>query len=112
MASREAKPKKIWDNCKVIGEVNKSERTKLRVELTTRDGVKYINIREWYMTKKDLEWKPGISGFAIPLLLPIEGELMHCADSLMVLMTKCVVEAPEFPLEDEANAVWSIPKNK
>ena len=35
----------IWNNCKKIGEVKKSDRTKVVVELVARDGVKYINIR-------------------------------------------------------------------
>lgn len=103
-----AKPKKIWDNCKFIGEVQKSERTKLRVELVARDGVRYINVREWYMKKSEGVWKPGLGGFAVPVRIPIEEHIVQPAEELVKLMQKAIEEAPNFPLEDEANAVWSV----
>lgn len=103
-----AKPKKIWDNCKFIGEVKKSDRTKLRVELVARDGVRYINVREWYMKKSEGIWKPGLGGFAIPVKIPIEGQVVQPAEELIKLMQSVIEEAPDFPLEDEANAVWSV----
>ncbi|NLD21644.1 MAG: hypothetical protein GX664_04060 [Bacteroidales bacterium] len=103
-----SKQKKVWDNCKFIGEVKKSERTKLRVELVARDGVRYINVREWYMKKSEGIWKPGLSGFAIPVKIPIEGQVVQPAEELIKLMQKVIEEAPSFPLEDEANAVWRV----
>ena len=34
--------KLIWNNCKKIGEVKKSDRTKVVIELVARDGIKYM----------------------------------------------------------------------
>lgn len=102
-----AKPKKVWDNCVLIDEVLKSPSTKLRVELVARDGVKYVNIREWYKRKRDNEWKPGLGGFSIPVMIPIEGEVTTPAMDLITTIQEALDKAPSFELEDEENAVWS-----
>jgi hypothetical protein len=104
------KPKKIWDNCILIGDVFKSPSTKLRVELVAREGVKYVNIREWYKRKKDNEWKPGLSGFAIPVMIPIDGEVTAPAMDLITTIQEALDKAPSFEIDDEDNAVWSVPK--
>lgn len=102
--------KLVWNNCKRIGEVIKSERTKLVVELVARDGVKYINIRGWYIRKRDNEWRPAMEGFAIPVGIPIQGELERPTDELMKLIEEALSMADDFAIEDEANAVWTPKK--
>jgi hypothetical protein len=99
--------KKVWDNCLLIDEVLKSPSTKLRIELVARDGVKYVNIREWYKKKSDNEWKPGIAGFAMPIMLPMDGEVDVPAANLYDTIERALLDAPNFKLEDEANAVWT-----
>lgn len=103
------KRKKIWDNCKLIGEVQKSASMKFRVELVTRDGVKYINIRDWYKKRSTNEWKPGLAGIAVPVLLPIEG-VGEAAANLITMIQEGLKQSKDFALEDEANAVWLEPK--
>lgn len=56
----------FWDGVELIGEVTKSEHSKIKVERCTKSGKTYINMREWYNKSSDLEWKPGKSGMAIP----------------------------------------------
>lgn len=107
-----AKPKKIWDNCKFVGEVKKSASTKLRIELVARDGVKYVNIRDWYMTKKEQEWKPGIAGFAVPIALPIDGSTQDVARQLLNIVSEAIGQAADFKLDDPDHAVWAQPKAK
>lgn len=102
--------KLVWNNCKRIGEVIKSERTKLVVELVARDGVKYINIRGWYIRKRDNEWRPAMEGFAIPVGIHIQGELERPTDELMKLIEEALSMADDFAIEDEANAVWTPKK--
>lgn len=106
------KPKKIWDNYKVIGEVQKSDAIKLVVAAGYRDGIKYLNIREFYLRKRDNEWMPGRDGITIPVVAPIKQGtvLIRPYDILSSLMAKTVEELETMPLEDAANAVWYTPK--
>lgn len=64
--------KRLWDNYLVVGEVQKSDKIKFVIGAGVRDGVKYLNIREFYYTKKDAVWKPGRDGITIPMQVPIE----------------------------------------
>lgn len=105
-----AEAKKIWDNRKVIGEVLKSESTKLVVELTARDGVKYVNIRGWYKKKSNNEWKPALDGISPPIAIPINGQVTNPVVTLANLIAQAVNESHDFALEDEANAVYTVPK--
>ena len=106
--------KRIWDNYKVIGEVQKSDRIKFVVAAGIRDGVKYINIREFYLRQKDSEWMPGKDGITIPLLVPIEKgtKLITPYKEMSALFERVSTELDSMPLYDEANAVTYIPKLK
>ena len=104
--------KRIWDNCELIGEVMKTGSSKLKVELTARDGVKYLNIREWYMTKREQVWKPGMNGVAIPIAIPIEGKVAQPVANIVELINIALAKAPDFEIENEANAVYAQPKAK
>jgi hypothetical protein len=106
------KVKKIWDNCMLIDEVLKSPSTKLRIELVSRDGVKYVNIREWYKKKSDNVWKPGLAGFAMPVMFPIDGEVDTPAANLLDTIQEALDKASDFELANDDNAVWSVPKVK
>lgn len=98
--------KKVWDNCKFIGEVQKTGSTKYKVELVARDGVKYINIREWYKRKRDNEYKPGRNGIAVPIEIPINEEVTDVISEFMRVVGLAINESNDFELEDEENAVY------
>jgi len=106
------KAKKIWDNYKVIGEVRKSEAIKLVVAAAYRDGVQYINIREFYIRKRDNVWMPGRDGITVPIIIPVNGgkERVHTYDKLSELMAATATELATMPIEDAENAVWYTPK--
>lgn len=110
MATKKAK--KIWDNYKVIGEVKKSNAIKLVVAAAYRDGVQYINIREFYIRKRDNVWMPGRDGITVPVIIPVnEGkEMIHTYAQLSVLTAEAVAELAVMPMEDAENAVWYTPK--
>lgn len=106
--------KRIWDNYKVIGEVRKSDAIKFVVAAAIRDGVKYINIREFYKRKRDEVWMPGRDGITIPLVVPISkgtARLAPCSE-LTVLIAKTAAELDTMPLADEAHAVYIAKKEK
>ena len=105
--------KRIWDNYKVIGEVQKSAAIKFIIAAAIRDGVRYINVREFYLRKRDGVWKPGRDGITIPLIVPVEKgtKFLTPYKELIKLVISCATELKTMPLADEANAVY-MPKKE
>lgn len=106
--------KRIWDNYKVISEVRKSDSIKFVIAAATREGFRYINIREFYLRKTDGEWKPGRDGITIPLVAPLnKGEqFIKPYEDLLVALKEAMNEANTMELMDEANAVWAETKQR
>lgn len=102
------KPKKIWDNYKELFEVQKSDRIKFVVAAATRDGFRYINIREFYCRIADGVWKPGRDGITIPLEAPINGGTAMLTPSydLLLVLKEAEEYAKGMDLADDSNAVW------
>ena len=105
------KAKRLWDNYKVVGEVQKSDKIKFVIGAGIRDGVRYINIREFYFRKRDNTWNPGKDGITIPLTVPIESgaKLIKPYEALITMIGEAVNELSTMELYDEANAGY-IPK--
>lgn len=108
------KMKRIWDNYKVIGEVQKSDAIKFVIAAAIRDGVKYINIREFYNKKSTGEWKPGRDGITIPVIVPINkgATLIKPIEGISGLLSQALEELSTLPIADEANAVYMVEKVK
>jgi hypothetical protein len=106
--------KKVWDNYKVVGEATKGPKNKFVVGLGTRDGVKYINIREFYKCKRDNHWKPSLSGIAIPIEFPIvtgdDVKILKPANGIAILIKMAKELAVDFELADPEHEVWYITK--
>lgn len=103
--------KKIWDNYIVIGEVKKSAGIKFVVAAAVRDSVRYINIREFYIRKRDNVWMPGRDGITMPLIVPLEKNTVQLVPyaEMMALLQKTADVAYNMPMIDKNNAVY-IPK--
>ena len=113
-ANTETRMKRLWDNYREIGEVQKSNRIKLVIAAGIRDGVKYINIREFYFRQRDGVWKPGKYGITIPLEIPIEKGTKRIKPyeeftSLIILAAEALAD---MDLADEEHAVYMEVKNK
>lgn len=108
------KPKKIWDNYKELFEIRKSDRIKFVIAAATREGFRYLNIREFYCSVRSGEWKPGRDGITIPLHAPINkgAEIIHPAGEMFNALQEAAKYAETMELEDADNAVWYIPKEK
>ena len=106
--------KRIWDNFKEIDEVRKSDSIKFVIAAAIRDGVKYINIREFYNRKKDNVWMPGRDGITIPLVVPIEqGKARLTPYTEMIdVINKTAAELETMELLDEEHAVYIEKKEK
>lgn len=67
--------RKVWDNYRKIGEVQKNETNKYYVGAGIKDGVKYLHIHEFYYRKRTGDWMPGRTGISIPIAMPIENAI-------------------------------------
>lgn len=107
---QQSEMKKIWDNHEIIGEVQKSNATKLVVTLATREGVKYINIREWYKKQSDNIWRPGSAGIILPVSATVAGQEVECAIEFLNLVDIATNLSKDFALADDEKAVWVTKK--
>lgn len=56
-----------WDSEVVVAEIQSTEHTKYVVSACrSKDGKHFVNIREWFKTRKCDEYKPGRHGICIP----------------------------------------------
>jgi len=101
-------PKRIWDNYEVVGEIQKSDRIKFVMAAAVRDGVRYVNIREFYCKVSTGEWKPGRDGITIPLMLPIEKgtKRIQPLDAFEILLTSTGNIAQFMDIYNDANAIY------
>lgn len=106
--------KRLWDNYEVVGEVQKSDSIKFVVAAAIRDGVRYINVREFYMRKTDEVWMPGRDGITIPIVYPIKqgSELIRPYDGLSKLFLQTSIVLKNMELLDETKAIYKIIKEK
>lgn len=102
------KRKRIWDNFIEIGEVRKSANIKYVIAAATREGFRYINIREFYLRKRDNVWCPGRDGITIPMVVLLDGgkERITPYKDLMGTLRKAAECAISMELMNEENAVW------
>lgn len=110
----ETKQKKIWDNFQEVAEVRKSDGIKFIISAATRDGYRYVNIREFYMRKKDGVWMPGRDGITIPLMAPLNKGaefIFPISDMLNALSTAANI-VNEMELADDSKAVYMPLKEK
>ena len=113
---KEKAPKRIWDNCKQIGFIQKAPKLRINLELVARDGIKYLNIREFYCRKDEVDnYKPSLKGIVIPIDMVHTDENEQATSTPVALpfigmLTDAIKEADNFELYDEANAVYAQPK--
>lgn len=104
--------KRLWDNYREVGEVQKSDKIKFVIGAGIRDGVRYINIREFYYVKRDDTWKPGRDGITVPVALPIENGtkiIEPCANFISV-MQNAITTLMSMELADPEHAVYAPQK--
>ena len=110
---KQKKPKKIWDNYAELFEVQKSDRIKLVVAAGVRDGVKYINVREFYLKISEGVWKPGRDGITVPIKMPIEkgAKIIEPAEAFIEAIKMTVEHLVDMPLADPVycSSVYTVP---
>ena len=106
--------RRVWDNYEVIGEVRKSDGIKFIVAAATREGFRYVNIREFYLRKKDGVWKPGRDGITLPLVAPLDHgkEFIRPFEDMIEMLVEGARAAASMELMDETKAVWAEPRER
>lgn len=106
--------KRVWDNYELIGEVQKSEGTKFMFFAATRDGYRYISIREFYLAKRTGVWHPSRDGILIPLMMPIKGTetILKPHEGFVEMLAKTAEYASIMELMDESKMVFVERKQK
>lgn len=108
------KAKRIWDNFVEVGEVRKSDGIKFVIAAATREGFRYINIREFYLRKRDGVWRPGRDGITVPLRAGLnKGETFITPfDDLIKVLQAAADKASTMELMDPEHAVYAEWKEK
>lgn len=108
----------VWENNKFIVEIPKTEHLKYVLSFTAREGIRYLNIREFYFTKRAGEWRPSLNGLAIPLMMPVAQEedgslkIFKVLEHFPAIFEKALKELPDFPLSDPDNVVLRPPRKE
>lgn len=109
-----AEKRRVWDNYRVIAEIQKSNRLKLVVSAGVRDGVKVVSVREFYYVKRDNAWKPGRDGITVPLAIPVENgtKIINPIVTFLSAVNEAMNVLETMPLSDPNNAVYIEKKVK
>lgn len=107
----------VWHNFQEICEIQKTSHLKYVLAYAAREGIRYLNIREFYKKKTTGEWKPSMNGIAIPLVMPLLGaeqkiELLDVLAPFRDALENALVDLPNFAIYDEANIVYKEVKQK
>ena len=108
------KRKRIWDNFEEIAEVRKSDGIKFVIAAATRNGFRYVNIREFYLRKRDNTWQPGRDGLTIPLVAPLnKGEqFIKPYNDMIKALGNTAKFASTMDLLDETKSIWVDKKER
>lgn len=99
--------KRVWDNYIIVREVQKTANKKIVISAATRDGVKYVNLREFYKNKAG-GWTPTQEGISIPLLMPINDctELLDVFNEMLKGFIEVYSVLETIELANPENAVF------
>lgn len=114
LTGNEPKKKRIWDNFEEIAEVRKSDGIKFVIAAATRQGFRYINIREFYIRKRDGVWMPGRDGITIPLVAPLDKgkTFIKPYKDIIDALQKAAEAAEVMELMNEEKAIWAEVKTR
>lgn len=104
--------RRLWDNNKELGHVMRADSTKISLHLVTRDGIKYVNLRDFYQKRTDGEWRASSTGIVIPYIVPVKRgkERIEPFKEVMQLLRQAEELLVDFPLADKDNAVYVLMK--
>lgn len=115
-------PIKIWDNYTPIADIPQSNKLRIVIAACTKDGYRYINIRQFYYAYREDQWKPGRNGINIPLVsatnktrIPDPNNppnIVYPMRDVLAAIQQAIEVAEKMALDDPDNAVWKLPKVK
>lgn len=112
--------RKYWDNFETIAFVQKTARQKYEIGAGTRDGGRFVSIREYYFRKYDQQWIPSKNGIAIPVMYPMSKtkrpdpdnpiKFVHPAKDVLPAIQKAFEVAQTMELSDPDKAIYFVLK--
>lgn len=104
---------KMYDNYRPIADIRKSTRKCIRVAIGTRDGYRYVILREFYKSRTSDGWVPGREGMIIPLTGVIFSEddppkFINVCETLFNTCIEALHEAETMELYDKENALYRL----
>lgn len=116
------RPKLLWDNHEEVAFIQKSRALSFHISACTRNGYRYVTIRECYKSREDGLWRPGKNGLSIPLMMPLNRtktpdpntpiKIIHPMQEFVLAIQQAFEIASTMELADPENEVWVYPKNK
>ena len=107
----------VWENYLEIGHLVKSSYKRIHIGVGCKDGVRQINIREFYMNKKTSEWKPSLYGIAVPIEINVEltpdvFTKAYPAKEFMAMLQEALDKGSTLPLYDADKLVYQMRKTR
>ena len=101
------KRKRLWDNYIEVGNVRKNDKRKMTIYASTKNGVRYVCVREYYLHSSGT-WRPMWEGLTLPLVLPINKgtERVSICEPTITKILEALEIACNMDLYDENNAVY------
>lgn len=104
----------IWENSILVGEVMKDKRHKICIFARTKKGIRYIDIRSFYLHREKDEWFPERAGINFPIAIPEKvakgeeptGKIYHVFSDLAPLLREAYQVARNMELFDENNLIY------
>ena len=106
--------RKIFDNYKIIADIDKGDKYRIRIAAGTLDGYRCVTLREFYYHKGDDMWKPGKFGMHIPMFAPFKTEgsdvptIKDVGNAFLESFIKAMEVAQTMPLADDENTIYIL----
>lgn len=97
---------KFWDNTRVLGDIQKADKSFIRVTLAAKSGMRYILLNEMYVTRKEpdvLKYGKGCIKIPVEQVLHENNSKVPTFNAFIPMFLEvfeaAVTEVNNFPLE-------------
>lgn len=101
----------LFDNHEYLYEVRTTVNTKYKIGISVKDGIKYLNIREFYRKHGAEYWSPSNRGILMPYNKRVKDEDGHfetinIAGDVLNAALEIEKHLATFPIYNADNTVW------
>lgn len=97
----------MFTNCVEVGQVHKTPNSKFVFKILCQNGMKYIQIKEWFKRTNEAEWYPGTRGITLPLSQPeLEGYSQTIYDDTLHMLLESKKVSDTVELDNPENYIY------